>query len=384
MNWVRGDAFFVRRLDRPAGTPEAEIPDFVALQLEELSPFPIEQLYLGHVRSGDGSAVFVYAAYRRRFSAEQTAAWSGAQYVMPDFAPALRLRFTTSSVVLLRSETTLTALYFEGGRELPLRVASRALAPEATPDEIERVQQTVLALVEPGSAHEVALAAKALPESRAKGVQISYEPMGHGSGVEVFIPGAECWAMDVRDPEFVAQQRKRLGLDLVLWRIVLGAAAAIALLFLGEVLLFAGKGYASWLRHRSEQRAPEIASIRDKDAAATRLEDFGRSGVQPFDMLSAVTVLRPRASPSEKPPVYFTRTTAKGVTVLEIEGQAPDVASINAYEAALRAAPNVKGVEVRRVTTRNDGSSFSFAVTFKSGAFSRGAAAVDTVAQGNP
>lgn len=370
---MRGDTFFVRRLDLPAGTPEAEVPGFVALQLEELSPFPLEQLYHGHLRAHDGSAVLVYAAYRRRFPAEQTLVWADAQYVMPDFAPALRLRFNSSTVVLLRSDSALTALYFEGGRELPVRVASRLVAADAPPDAFEHVRETVCALVDAGTAHQVRLRSDTVPETRSKGLQIFLSPEDHGTGSEVFLPADECWAMDVRDPAFVAEQRKRLGFDLVLWRIVLGAAAALAVLLLGEGLLFAGKGYTSWLRHRIEQRAAEVASIKDRDAAATRLEDFGRNGVQPFDMLRAVGSVKPAS-------VWLNRSTAKGATVLEIDGSAGDLASINAYETAIRAVPSVKNVEVRRANASSGGSTFSFAITFNAGSFNRDAA----VAQSNP
>jgi hypothetical protein len=170
--------------------------------------------------------------------------------------------------------------------------------------------------------------------------------------------------MDVRDSAFIAEQRRRLGQDLVLWRIVLGAAALMAVLLFGEILLAGSRAYLSWLERRNESQAVAVASIQDRDAATTRLEDFARSGAQPFDMLRTVGQLKPGDS-------HFTRSTAKGASLLELEGWAPNVASINSFESALRSAPNVENVEVRRVNTSSGGSTFSFAVTFKSGSFTR-------------
>ncbi len=364
---VRGDAFVVRRLELPAGTSEPEVAGFVALQLEELSPFPIEQIYHGYVCASDRRAVVLYAAYRRRFPADQTERWPEAAYVLPDFAGALRLKFSASTVVVLRTPSTLSALYFSADKELPERVASRPLAPDAPPDAVELVRQTVRDLVEAGSVREIALRSRGGPGQRAKGLQFTFDPEDNGAAREVFIPGNECWAMDVRDTAFIEEQRRRLAFDLQLWRVVLGAAALMALLLFGEVLLGVSKVYVAWLDRHTKAQAASVASIQDRDAAATRLEDFARSGVQPFDMLRTVGSLRPDGS-------MLTRVTAKAASKLELEGWAPDVSSVNDFEARLRASEFVQDLDVRRVNTSSGGSTFSFAITFKSGSFERVAA----------
>ena len=126
--------------------------------------------------------------------------------------------------------------------------------------------------------------------------------------------------MDVRDREFIADQRRRQGADVMLWRVILGAAAVMALLLLGEVLLGASGAYANWLKRRNDSRAADVTALQNREIEAHQLEDFSRSGVQPFEMLSAVARVRPRS-------IYFTRTTAKGSVLLEIEGTAQDIAS---------------------------------------------------------
>jgi len=359
---VRGDAFVVRRLELPVGTTEPEVAGFVGLQLEELSPFPLEQIYHGHVCSSDRRAVVIYAAYRRRFPVDETERWPAAQYVLPDFAGALRQKFAATTVVLVRSEQTLSALLFVADRELPERVASRPLAPDAPADEVERVRRQVHALVEAGSARAIAWRARGGPELRAKGLQFFFEPDGSGAGQEVFIPGNECWTMDVRDSAFIAEQRRRLAQDLLLWRVVLGSAAVIALLLCGELLLGASKGYVSWLERRNREQATQVDSIKDRDVATMRLEDFAVSGVQPFEMLEAVNRLKPGDS-------HLTRSTAKGSSILEFEGWSPNVASIDLFESNLKSSPTVETVERRRVNTNTGGSTFSIAVTFKFGSF---------------
>ena len=110
VQFVPGDFFFMRRFDLPAGMEPGEVAGFVELQLEELSPFPLDQLHHGFLRAADGSAVFAYAAYRRRLPAGQADSWNAALFVLPDFAPALKLRFSVSTVVLVRSDRKSTRL----------------------------------------------------------------------------------------------------------------------------------------------------------------------------------------------------------------------------------------------------------------------------------
>ncbi len=360
-----GDFFFVRRFDLPAGIAAGEIAGFVDLQLEELSPFTLEQVYHGHTVASDGSGVLVYAAYRRRFEPAHAERWSRALFVLPDFAAALRLRFERPTVVLFRSETALTALRFDGARELPDRVASRPLRLEADDDEMRGVRERLLAAIDAVGRPVREVRLTSAPEQRTPGMIFILGPdAGEGSAIEVVVPMSECWGMDVRESEFVAQQRRRLGFDLVLWRIVLGAAAAIALLFAGELLLLAGRGYAGWLSRKVEKQAPIVAALEDKHTVANRLADFGASGLSPFVMLATASAPKP-------PSVYFTRATAEGANNLTIDAFTQNVADMNTFEAALRRLPEVENVEVRNPRPREDGTTFSVVVVFKAGSFDR-------------
>lgn len=359
-----GDAFVTRRLELPAGLGEDEVAGFVALRLEEISPFPLDQLYHGHLRAPDGSAVFVFAAYRRRFAPEQTEAWPKTLFVLPDFAPALKLSFEADTVVLLRTEAALTALYFEGGKPLPLRTASRPLAADAPAEAVEQARRRVTALVDGGS-REVSWRLARPPQPRAQGLHFNLAAERGGAGRDVTLPTGECWAMDIRDPEFVAQQRRRIGVDLLLWRAVQVTAAVFALLVLGEVLLLGGKGYVGWQERRIDSRKAEVAAIEDKNLLGNSLEEFGRSGLQPFEMMSAVGPVRPGS-------VVFVSATAEGADNLVIDGTAANIADVNAYMAALRLVPQVESVEEKSPPrSRDAGTTFSVNVKFRADAFAR-------------
>lgn len=363
VQFVPGNTFFMRRFDLPAGTEAGEVAGLVELRLEELSPFPIDQLHHGYLRATDGSAVFVYAAYRRRFAAGQIEAWNAAPFVLPDFAPALKLRFAASTVVLVRAPAALTALYFEADRELPIRAASRELPEGADGGTFAAVRRAVLDLVEAGTAREVQLELAGPPQQRAQGLtcQLTGESRADDAR-EIVLPTAECWTMDVRDPEFVSAQRKRLGVDLLFWRIIQGAVAAMVLLVLGELLLLAGSGVTSWLERRYEARQPDALALDAKNALAIGLENFRGRALQPAQMVAAVLNGRPEA-------VVFTEIRIEGDR-MEISGDAPNLTDYNTYISALKGAKELAGPPYEwDPKIRDNVTTFKIAVTFKRDAF---------------
>ncbi len=352
----------MRRFDLPAGTDASEIAGFVELQLEELSPFPLDQLHHGFLRASDGSAVFAYAAYRRRLPPGQAETWTSAPFVLPDFAPALKLRFTVTTVVLFRSATSLTALYFDPDAELPVRSGSRALAPDAPEETVRATRRTVLDLVQAGSAREVQLAPAGAPQQRAQGLTFVFPADGRGEPREVVLPTTDCWTMDVREPEFVAAQRKRLGVDLLFWHIVQGAVAALLLLVVGELYLLANSGYEAWLTARFNARQPEAAAIDAKNALAIGLDNFRGRAVHPFDMFRILNRGR-------TPTLYFTEAKLDGLR-MEIRGEASNMAEYNAYIGALRGAEELAGPPNEVETKiRDNVTTFTIVVSFKPGVF---------------
>lgn len=359
VQFVPGDFFFMRRFELPAGTAADEVAGFVELRLEELSPFPLDQLHHGHLRATDGSAVFVYAAYRRRLPAGQMESWSTAQAVLPDFAPALKLRFAASTVVLVRSAAALTALYFDADRELPARGASRALPVDTDETALAEARRAVLALVGAGTAREVQLETDGTPQARAQGLTFQLAGTGRADEArEVVLPTADLWAMDVREPEFIAAQRKRMGIDLLFWRIVQGAVAAMVLLVLGELLLLAGAAFTSWQERRYEARQPDALALDAKNSLATGLENFRGRAVHPFEMFKALGAGRPAT-------LYFTNVKIEGLR-MEISGVAGNMAEYNTYMSALRNVPQLAAPPVEDGTSvREGGTTFKIIVTFK-------------------
>ena len=115
VSFAPGSTFFTRRLVLPEEVQASELDGFVELSLEGLSPFPTDQLYYGYACAEGGGAVFVYAAYRRRYPAEVTRNWAGQAFVVPDFLPLLRLSHAQDTTVFLETAGDLSVLAFRAG-----------------------------------------------------------------------------------------------------------------------------------------------------------------------------------------------------------------------------------------------------------------------------
>lgn len=340
-----------------------EVASFVDLQLEELSPFPLEQLYYGRVTSGD--AVFVYAAYRRRFSTEETQAWADKLFVLPEFAGILHLSFAESTTVFFRSAGALMAFRFEPGQKLPTVGAGRALAADADDSEVSELRTKLLSIVQGGDTRIVSLRPGKEPEQKPQGLRFVFSSDDGGHPVEVTVPSADCWPMDIREEEFVLKQRQRLRVDLIFWRVVVGAAAAIAVLLAGEVILMGAKGYIGWLESHVTSQADEAVALQDKSEIANRVAEFDRSDVQPIRMLLAVAGRKPQG-------VIFERATISAGNALEFDARTPNVAEVNQYEASIREMAEVTTVVIEDIRTSAEGTDFSMLVNFQPGAFPAG------------
>jgi hypothetical protein len=359
---ARGDTFFVRRVELAPG--EAIEPQ-VKLALEGMAPFPPEQLYFGHLAAADGSAALVFAAFRRRFTPEETEGWPEALLVAPEFAPLLAARpgaggTAEDGAVLHVGEARVMALAWRAGRELPVAVLVRAGGAEAAQavlnelwERAELPSGAALRRLEGPlgftAAHDGALTATA-----------GGEPVG---------PWPEEWARtgDVRDPDYLVGRRRSQVRDQWLWRGLLGAVALLVL----AATLHLGAGVLGMLTRNREARitrqAPIVRQTETAQALANRIAELSEKRLMPFEMMAIINPARPDS-------VVFQRAITRGLLRLEVEAQAQNAEDVGQYENALRAQPGVASAAARDIRARDGVTSFVLEVDFRPEAFRNGGA----------
>ncbi|MCU0793455.1 MAG: hypothetical protein MUE42_11545, partial [Opitutaceae bacterium] len=275
---ARGDAFFTRRVALAAESPVA---DQLLLALEGMAPFPPEQLYHGHVLAADGLSALVFAAFRRRFPADETEPWAEAELVTAEFVALLATKPAGDGVTLHIGEGRNLAVVWRKGEDLPAVVLSRI----GDADAADALAREALARAELPAHADVRRMEGPL------GLRTSGEQQFEAWAGEVrlgVLPAGSGGSADVRDPDFLVERRKAKVRDLWLWRGVL-ASACLLLLSAGIDL---GAGVLGFLTARREARVAAqtgpVAQIEEAQLLANRIGELSQKRLMPFEMLALI------------------------------------------------------------------------------------------------
>jgi len=344
--------FFVRAISVADDVTPADIAAQAELALEALAPFPLTQLYYGFYHRAGTPLALIYAAYRKRFTTEQTAAWARADLVIPSFVALLGGEVKPSTKLLLSTADDLTLLHWHDGK-VPEKISTHSFAHDAPEEERMRVRDEMLHS-DDENRKVIALSAVPVPEPLDDEERFVFRSGDFVSR----LPVALADQLDVRDKAELAHRRQQRARDLILWRVFLGCAAVIALCLVGEFMLMGGKFWQKARFATVEAQAPGV----DKIDAANKLVDSisarSTDRLMPFEMITLVSSCKPST-------VQFTRATTSGNYTLEIEAQTNSPGDVGGYQTALSNLPACAKVEVSDQRTRDGISTFKFVVTFK-------------------
>ena len=351
-----GEKFFVRRVPLAS---DSEVSTQVELALEAFSPFPSGQLYYGYRTNVARSEAVVFAAYRKNFSAEETASWIDASAVLPTFSVWLGANNVPAAGVALREDgEELEAIAWDGKSELPAAVLVR------TQEAVGR--ETLVATAR----RKAELSADAAVKIFRPAIEIVREKQElilrlSSGGVEARFDEAELGHADIRDKEVLRSRRLTSRRDLLLWR---GFAGIVIGLIACVVLEFGVLGTRLWLANRQSYvaaQSPVVKKIELAQSMTKRLEDISTQRLLPFEMINALNDKRPAG-------LEFNTVTTKGNWQLDIRGQANSADDTSSFESEIRKVNGVEKVEVLEKTTRDRMTVFHYEVTFKPGWYQAG------------
>ncbi len=349
--------FFSRAIAVPAGSPAGEVVSQVGLALEALSPFPLAQLYHGYYRPEGSDRALAFAAYRRRFTAEQVQSWTGADIVIPAFAAVLGAAVQPSTTVVLSAPDGLTAVHWDQAG-VPSGVLHMPLAEGVGDDERARLRQQLL---KSSGESRTVVDVPSPPAPRAGGsdAEVAFE----AGSLRSVLPTAVVAALDVRDKGDLAALARARGRDMILWRTTVAALAACLLFLLGEgALLFTGFWQAARVAKVAAQR-PTVARIMDEQDLASRIDELSTKRLLPLEMISAISpeVVLPKAPPA----IQFLRAQTSGLYTIIVEAHTSSAGEIAGYKTAIERNPACEKVEIKDQHSKDSEISFTLVVTFK-------------------
>ena len=351
--------FFVRAVPVTEGALAADVAAQAELAVESLAPFPLAQLYYGHHWLPGADHAFIYAAYRKRFTADEVATWAGAEVVLPSFIAVLRKTELPkpATVLVVPGASGVTGLYFADASGVPTQVRVESLSAEATDADRAAAHDAVQAAF-PEKFHVIDVGGE--PQFDAASPQGEF--VFRAGEREIHLDAADAAPLDVRDKDELAARRRAQARDLILWRTFVGAAAAIALAALLEIMLVGG---SIWQKQRlalETRQKPVVDAIMTSQSLATRIEELSTKRLLPFEMLAIINTARPHA-------IQFMRTVTSGLYTLEVEAQTNSSADIDVFRSALNKLAGCEKAEVLDQRIRDGVSTFRLVVTFKPEAF---------------
>jgi hypothetical protein len=353
--FVPSDRFFLRLVPL---SPDLPVLEQAELALEASAPFPPAQLYWGCCVSPDRTQALVYAAHRRRFSAEELAEWKRAELVVPEIVALLGPASARDSIVrVVERERSLYGAAWTKDAAWPVAISARTLLEKPDGAAIDAFTKELAAKA--GVSASGAQLLRAAPKARREDDFLYLEQPEIGAGfVGPQLVKADADALDVREREFLAKRRdeKRRG-DLI-WKLLLGGAAAAALALAFELGAAGISLIAKMQRARTVAQAPLVQRLETANGLVGRIDDLSRRQLRFFEMLSAVNEVRPRS-------IQFTRTGSNGRIGLDIDGKTSIADDVSTYETALRAVPGIERVEVNDTRLREGMTTFMLKVSFK-------------------
>ena len=353
--FVPSDRFFMRFVPLAPDLPALAQAE---LALEGLAPFPPAQLHWGCCVAPGHATALVYAAHRRRFAAEETAAWERADLAVPDLLPLLGAAPAGPVLLVQANETRLSGAAWAAGAAWPGAVHTRDYG--AAPTEENR------------RAFAAELAAKArlpdapvksvtgTPRARREGEKLIFELLDAAGAVIAATPVAQGDqdALDVRDRAGLDKRRRDRRRGEFVWRLLLagGAAAALALLLDLGALTFTLLDRALHVRIAAQE--PLVAKLETAHGLTSRIDELTHRRLKFFEMLATINAPRPHS-------ISFTRTGTSGRNALEIEASTGSADDVGTYESSLRALPALDKVEVKDLRARDGVTTFGLVIAFK-------------------
>jgi hypothetical protein len=359
--------FFMRSVALTDETEAGPVADQIELALEGMAPFPLSQtLWAYWTKPGCGHAM-VFAAYQKRFTAEEMEAWGEAEWVTPRLSTLLiEMTPAAATTYILTAEDGLTAVHFGDASGVPTQIRAVALSPEVSDREIATAREELIRACG-GSTTVRDLEAAEVEAGQPGTDEILIKRAGKDTSVSLDL----AQSLDVRDQAELTGRRRARVRDSWLWRGLVAALVTLLLAGVTELSLWGTSFWQDALHQQVQVQSPIVSEIETADRLATRIEELHTKRLRPFEMIAIADGPRPET-------IIFLRTEATGLYSLEIEAETDDLQAINIYVSALTDLTTTEGVEILNLDTRGSQSTMRLLVRFTFDAFDTNAETEDS------
>ncbi|WP_438480161.1 hypothetical protein [Oleiharenicola lentus] len=353
--FVPSDRFFLRLVPL---APELPAADQAQLALDGSAPFPPAQLYWGCCVSPDRTQALVYAAHRRRFSAEEVKAWDRAGLVVPSIVVLCGASPAKGPCVCVVEEgNALHGAVWAENATWPAHVQARSHAEKPDAAALEKFAAELAAKA--GVSDARVLHVTATPTARWEDDRLIFEQQNGASLIKgPAMAKADADALDVREREFLLKHREEKRRGALIWKLMLAGGAAAVLALLCELGALGFMVVTKMQDARAKEREPLVQRLDVANALVNRVDELTQKRLRYFEMLTFVNDRRPAS-------IQFSRTSNNGRSGLDIEAQTTNAGDVGTFENALRSTAEIQSATSSESRTREGVTTFTLKVAFK-------------------
>jgi len=314
--------FFIDCIEVAEEITESEKSDFLILQIEGLSPFPIDQILWGYFALENTDHYLVYAALKDRLTAEDYDLLANFTWVIPSFVPKLLLERPT--------------------QEPSSVIQSLSMAEDSHPYEMRLTKDR--ALVVSKNQIKTESDAEAIPESE-----------------RATLTSDQLWSADIRPIDFKSKEQKnrsRLGL---INRALKYSLIFFCLLLISEVSLLIANTWLTSYASKIELQSPIVRVIEDQHSLINKLEQISQNELRPVALLEKANQVRSQTNSN----IIYDAVEINGANAVTIKGTAGSVNQFNSYVTQLTNSKFFKISEDPKYVTRGGKTTFTLKMDYK-------------------
>lgn len=360
---------FTHSVELPQGIAPEEIPNFAEFTLEDLSPFPLEQLqwsYLSHQESGH---ILLCAAYRPRLRAQNAELPDQGWHILPACLSLYGLRQSEPAWFFVQHGDSLSAQLFLAHNPVPREIHTLHLNEDTNIAAVFKARDKLLARID---THQHAVDTGII-ESTGHTLGKHHEIIFHHIRFEsvdsepetlpdnLIADDSLLWQADLRDAPVKQQAKRNRRLGHYLKRGFAAAGIAACLLLVFEIAKVATTLRIESRKEYISERQPTVKEVENQQFLVQTVEKFSQAGLKPLDMLYILNEYRPNT-------VYFTSAEGEdneGRLIMSVNGRGRNSADVEGYYNSLKASGHFNLIELPTNRFENGRAEFEMLLEFK-------------------
>jgi hypothetical protein len=304
--------FFYEVIEVDSDLSLDEQEDFIQLQIESISPFPIEQILYGYFVIPNSPNCVLYLALKDRLNAKGFNALDSYTWVIPD------------SIIELSQNTAL----FEHSaiKEILLKNIRKEY-------DLQVLKEGDIVITDPNA-----------------------------YGIEA--PNLTCdqlWTADIRPIEFKEKTKKDRSRLAFLNKAFQYSLYFFALIFIAELGLIVAKTWLSAHASRIEAQAPAVSRIEDQHTLINKLDQIAQNELRPIALLEHANAIRTKLGSN----IVYDDVDIVGENEVTIKGSAGSVNQFNAYVKQLEQSGYFVISEDPKYVTRGGKTTFTLKMNYQ-------------------